>query len=105
MSLSHTLLYYDDVNNEMKPPFESLISCPALYDHSILTTFNSNICIYIYSFPVRSNEPFEVAIINKTALDESYREHLSIAWLLNHDQYVQNDGSRYNTHHDLRVHA
>ena len=49
----------------------------------------------------QSNEPFEVAIINKTAPDESYREHQSITWLLNHDQYVQNDGSRYNTHHDF----
>ncbi|WP_280771107.1 hypothetical protein [Salipaludibacillus daqingensis] len=43
----------------------------------------------------QQNETFDVAIINKTAPDETYREHQSITWLLNHNHYVKNDGEKY----------
>lgn len=37
----------------------------------------------------------EVAIIDKTVPDESFREHLGITWLLNHMKYVKRDGASY----------
>lgn len=36
-----------------------------------------------------------VAIIDKTVADDSYREHLGITWLLNYKKYVLNNGSKY----------
>lgn len=45
-------------------------------------------------------ETLQVAIINKTVADETYREHLGITWVLNHFQYHQSDGSRYQADED-----
>ncbi len=44
-----------------------------------------------------SEEPGElqIAIIDKTVPDESFREHLGITWLLNHLRYVKNDHTPY----------
>lgn len=38
----------------------------------------------------------QVAIIDKTVPDESFREHLGITWVLNHYGYVKKDGAPYN---------
>ena len=38
---------------------------------------------------------FHVSIINKTAPDETYREHHSLTWLLNHERYTKQDGTTY----------
>lgn len=46
-------------------------------------------------------EDFKVSILDKTAPDENYREHQSITWLLNHYQYVKEDGSRYDAADDF----
>lgn len=39
--------------------------------------------------------PLNVAIINKTVPDDSYREHMGITWVLNHERYVKENGNHY----------
>ncbi len=48
----------------------------------------------------KSNENLQVAIINKTAPSEEYREHHGLIWLLNHYQYEQSSGEKYNANND-----
>lgn len=48
----------------------------------------------------QKEETLDVAIVNKTAPDESYREHHSLTWLLKHNQYVKSDGNRYDSAQD-----
>lgn len=38
----------------------------------------------------------QVAIIDKTVSNETFKEHLGITWILNHFGYVKKDGSSYN---------
>lgn len=48
----------------------------------------------------QEDQTLDVAIINKTVPDETYREHQSLTWLLNHHHYVKPDGDRYDKEHD-----
>ncbi|WP_033542705.1 hypothetical protein [Planococcus sp. CAU13] len=44
---------------------------------------------------LQEEKPLKVAIIDKTVPTESYREHKGLPWILNHDRYGKEDGSRY----------
>jgi hypothetical protein len=49
----------------------------------------------VFIWSLSSERPLDVAIINKTVPDESYREHQSISWLLNHHRFTHSNGQRY----------
>src|SRR5690606_35283851 len=44
---------------------------------------------------LQEKENLQVAIIDKTVPNESYREHHGLTWLLNHMGYLKNDDSAY----------
>lgn len=44
---------------------------------------------------LQEKESLQVAIIDKTVPNESYREHHGLTWLLNHMGYLKNDDSAY----------
>ncbi|TWT27122.1 hypothetical protein [Planomicrobium sp. CPCC 101110] len=54
--------------------------------------------ILIWFFKDEKN--VEVAIIDKTVPDETYREHQGLSWLLNHNRYVDSAGQPYEASED-----
>lgn len=49
---------------------------------------------------VSPGRPLQVAILDKTVPDASYREHKGLVWLLNQQRYVKNNGSAYDYSRD-----
>ncbi|SER44094.1 hypothetical protein SAMN04487944_104131 [Gracilibacillus ureilyticus] len=48
----------------------------------------------------QNGKELEVVIIDKTVLDDSYREHSGLVWALNHLKYRKEDGTTYNMEED-----
>ncbi|WKA56803.1 hypothetical protein [Planococcus shixiaomingii] len=49
---------------------------------------------------LKEEKNVEVAIINKTVPNETYREHQGLSWLLNHNRYVNSKGQPYEVSED-----
>lgn len=57
-----------------------------------------SIPIIIWYFQEEHTE--QVFIIDKTVPDRTYREHKGLTWILNHEKWVQDDGSNYDASED-----
>lgn len=49
---------------------------------------------------IRPSHPLNVLIMDKTVLDQTYREHAAITWTLRHEKFVRPDGSPYHRGRD-----
>ncbi|TWT00485.1 hypothetical protein [Planomicrobium sp. CPCC 101079] len=49
---------------------------------------------------LKEEKSVEVAIIDKTVPNETYREHQGLSWLLNHNRYVNSEGNSYEASKD-----
>ncbi|WP_235440039.1 hypothetical protein [Paenibacillus sp. DMB20] len=53
------------------------------------------ILLPIILWHTEDEKKLNIAIIDKTVPDETYREHLGVSWLLNHLKYKTDDGRPY----------
>ncbi|QKS73360.1 hypothetical protein FLK61_41040 [Paenalkalicoccus suaedae] len=66
----------------------------------LIGTIAAIIAAVVIGWFIEEEKTLDVAIIDKTVSDETYREHLGLTWVLNHYRYVQSDGEQYDASSD-----